>query len=225
MRTTRSAQRHAARRAGHHQEPEGSMVRRRRLTVTSCQSARIATPSRSAGAAARSQPSAVLGNVASLIGRLSGAWPLGCSSEIAPSGGDVAGRSRVSMVMCRLRQIVPDRWRRFLYTKTPPPAESLDLQGGAQTPDAFHATARGDDDASTLFHPDCTVGPGFSPDLLRRKMASLAGLACYAPYRRSGIAPCPEGRFAGLRTRYSPGALFTPHWPLSHHDRVYSTLA
>ena len=39
-----------------------------RLAVTSCQSARIATPSRSAGAAARSQPSAVLGSVASLMG-------------------------------------------------------------------------------------------------------------------------------------------------------------
>src|SRR5262245_19700383 len=90
---------------------------------------------------------------------------------------------------------VLNRWRRFLYTKTPPSAESLDLQGDAQTPDASHATTRGDDDASTLFHPDCTVGPGFSPDLLRRKTASLAGLACYAPYRRSGIAPCPEGRF------------------------------
>jgi hypothetical protein len=38
-----------------------------------------------------------------------------------------------------------------------------------QTPDASHAMARGDDDASTLFHPDCTVGPGFSPDLLRPK--------------------------------------------------------
>jgi len=64
---------------------------------------------------------------------------------------------------------VPDSWRRFLYTKTPPTAECLDLQGGAQTPDASHAMARRDDDASTLFHPDCTVGPGFSPDLLRPK--------------------------------------------------------
>src|SRR5690242_18607548 len=62
-----------------------------------------------------------------------------------------------------------NRWQRFLYTKTPPSAESLDLQGGVQTPDASHATTRGDGDASTLFHPDCTVGPGFSPDLLRPK--------------------------------------------------------
>src|SRR5262249_43534595 len=62
---------------------------------------------------------------------------------------------------------VLNRCRRFLYTKTPPSAERLDLQGGAQTPDASHATTRGDDDASPLSHPDCPVGPGFSPDLLR----------------------------------------------------------
>jgi hypothetical protein len=125
---------------------------------------------------------------------------------------------------------VPDRWRRFLYTKTPPTAECLDLQGGAQTPDASHAMARRDDDASTLFHPDCTVGPGFSPDLLRRKTASLAGLACYTPYRRSGIAPCPEGHLAGLLTREEANAGRAYHaapepLSLSHHDRVYSTQA
>jgi len=82
------------------------------------------------------------------------------------------------------------------------------------------ATARGDDDASTLFHPDCTVGPGFSPDLLRPK-ASLAGSTRYAPYRRSGIAPCPEGRCAEHQreNELAPGALVTPrrrsHTPIS----------
>ena len=54
------------------------------LVVTSCQSARTVTPSRSAGAAARSQPRAALGSLASLIGRLSGAVPPGCSSRDCP---------------------------------------------------------------------------------------------------------------------------------------------
>src|SRR5689334_6292878 len=121
---------------------------------------------------------------------------------------------------------VLNRWGwRFLYTKAPPPAESLDLQGGAQTPDASHATTRVE---TTTLRPSSIRTVPSAPASHRicfAEKASLAGLACYAPYRRSGIAPCPEGRFAGLPTRHAPGALITPHWPLSHQDRVYSTLA
>src|SRR5271165_5575276 len=43
---------------------------------------------------------------------------------------------------------------------------------------------------STFFHPDCTVGSGFSPDLPPKR---LAGSACRTLHRRSGITPCPEG--------------------------------
>src|SRR5689334_17071755 len=102
-----------------------------RLAVTSCQSARIATPSSSAGAAARSQPKATPGSAPSLIGRLSeAALPARSSDSIAPSGGDVAGASRVSSVICRLRWIVTDHSRLLAALpvhKNAAPAESLDL--------------------------------------------------------------------------------------------------
>ena len=63
-----------------------------RLAVTSCQSARIATPSNSAGAAARSQPRATPGSAPNLIWRLARAVSSPRSSGwIALSGGDVAG--------------------------------------------------------------------------------------------------------------------------------------
>ena len=38
-----------------------------------------------------------------------------------------------------------------------------------------------------FFHPDCTVGPGISPDHAQR----ARGL-----YRRSGISPCPEESYS-----------------------------
>ena len=156
-----------------------------------------------------------------------------CALSGAVASGVVAGVSRVCSVICasgRSSPTVPNHWRRFLYTKTPPAAGMISTFRAARerrTP--LVATTRGDDDASTLFHPDCTVGPGFSPDLLRQK-ASLAGLACYTPYRRSGIAPCPEGHVTGLPTREETNAGRAYHaapepLSLSYHDRVYSTQA
>ena len=45
-----------------------------------------------------------------------------------------------------------------------------------------------------LFHPDYTVGPGITPDLLTPGIASeaLAGFGISPVYRRWGIAPRPE---------------------------------
>jgi hypothetical protein len=43
-----------------------------------------------------------------------------------------------------------------------------------------------------FFHPDYTVGPGFSPGLLTLQPQALAGSATSWPYRRWGISPRPE---------------------------------
>jgi hypothetical protein len=42
-------------------------------------------------------------------------------------------------------------------------------------------------DQHIFFHPDFTVGPGVSPDLLTLHAQALAGY-----YRRWGVAPRPE---------------------------------
>jgi len=46
--------------------------------------------------------------------------------------------------------------------------------------------------AHIFFHPDYTVGLGFSPSLLTLLAQALAGSAHCRPYRRWGIAPRPE---------------------------------
>ena len=45
-----------------------------------------------------------------------------------------------------------------------------------------------------LFHPDYTVGPGITPDLLTLRIApeALAGFGPSPIYRRWGVAPRPE---------------------------------
>jgi len=54
----------------------------------------------------------------------------------------------------------------------------------------------------TFSLPDCTVGPGFAPDLL-----ALAGLASTArPYRRSGIGLTCRPHPAPKAPGYSTGA-------------------
>ena len=40
-------------------------------------------------------------------------------------------------------------------------------------------------------HPDCTVGPGFTPDQLRAA-AHRSRTAGLRPHRQEGIAPAPE---------------------------------
>jgi hypothetical protein len=57
-----------------------------------------------------------------------------------------------------------------------------------------------------LFHPDYTVGPGITPDLLTHpaeeslvRMA-LAGFGMSPIYRRWGIAPRPENASPNLAT-------------------------
>jgi len=52
----------------------------------------------------------------------------------------------------------------------------------------------------TFSHPDYTVGPGIAPDLsthhLIKVVSNSRARHVYRvpiPYRRSGIAPCPEG--------------------------------
>lgn len=46
--------------------------------------------------------------------------------------------------------------------------------------------------AHIFFHPDYTVGPGFSPGLLTLLLQALAGSTLFGSYRRWGIAPRPE---------------------------------
>jgi hypothetical protein len=65
----------------------------------------------------------------------------------------------------------------FLPSSGQKSPESLRLQGFKETVHFF-------------FPPDSTVGPGLSPDRQSRKIAR--GLGALAPYRRSGISPCPE---------------------------------
>ncbi len=55
---------------------------------------------------------------------------------------------------------------------------------------------------STFSHPDYTVGFGFTPNLPYDQRGMITGLRARLeqhlsrPYRRSGIAPCPEGLYA-----------------------------
>jgi hypothetical protein len=53
-----------------------------------------------------------------------------------------------------------------------------------------------------LFHPDYTVGPGITPDLLTFPMVreALAGFGNSPIYRRWGIAPRPENASPKLAT-------------------------